>query len=88
MDKHQNFVGGKWVDAVDGATQPIINPATEETIAEVPRGSEKDVDRAVDAAARDRDPGHGARLACRGLDKKSHSLPGGGSAAGSAEAAR
>jgi len=51
MDKHQNFVGGKWVDAIDGATQPIINPATEETIAEVPRGSEKDVDRAVKAAA-------------------------------------
>jgi 1-pyrroline dehydrogenase len=51
MDKHQNFVGGKWVDAVDGATQPIINPATEETIAEVPRGSDKDVDRAVEAAA-------------------------------------
>ena len=51
MDKHQNFVGGKWVDAVEGATQPIINPATEETIAAVPRGSEKDADRAVNAAA-------------------------------------
>src|SRR3970282_42136 len=51
MDKHKNFVGGKWVDAVDGATQPIINPATEETVAEVPRGAERDVHRAVEAAA-------------------------------------
>src|SRR3989337_541656 len=37
--------------ACHGATQPIINPATEETIAAVPRGSEEDVDRAVKAAA-------------------------------------
>ena len=27
MDKHQNFVGGKWVDAVDGATQLTLTQA-------------------------------------------------------------
>ena len=49
--KYQNFVNGKWLDAVDGQAETIINPSTEEPIAEVPRGSEKDVDRAVEAAA-------------------------------------
>ena len=46
----QNLVGGKWVDAVDGGTAEIINPATGETIAEVPQGTQADVDRAVEAA--------------------------------------
>lgn len=49
--KYQNFVNGKWLDAVEGQAETIINPSTEEPIAEVPRGSEKDVDRAVEAAA-------------------------------------
>jgi 1-pyrroline dehydrogenase len=50
--QHKNFVGGEWVDAVDGGTAQIINPATGETIAEVPQGTQADVDRAVDAAKR------------------------------------
>ncbi len=51
MKKYRNFVNGEWVDAVDGETATIIDPSTEEPIGEVPRGSEKDVDRAVEAAA-------------------------------------
>jgi betaine-aldehyde dehydrogenase/aminobutyraldehyde dehydrogenase len=47
---YKNFVGGEWVDAVDGATMDVINPATGEKIAEVPRGTQADVDRAVEAA--------------------------------------
>src|SRR5437763_925325 len=47
---HKNFVGGEWVDAVDGATMDVINPATGEKIAEVPRGTDADVQRAVEAA--------------------------------------
>jgi 1-pyrroline dehydrogenase len=50
--RYQNFVGGDWVDAVEGETAEIINPATGETIAEVPQGSQGDVDRAVQAAKR------------------------------------
>jgi 1-pyrroline dehydrogenase len=50
--QYQNFVGGEWVDGVEGETQEVINPATGETIAHVPRGSEADVDRAVEAAKR------------------------------------
>jgi 1-pyrroline dehydrogenase len=48
--RQQNFVGGEWVDAVEGETMDVVNPATGETIAEVPRGSQADVDRAVAAA--------------------------------------
>ncbi len=50
VSKHQNFVGGEWVDATDGETMEVLNPATGETIAEVPRSSADDVDRAVQAA--------------------------------------
>src|SRR6187397_3139928 len=46
----QNFVGGKWVDAAEGRMAEIINPATGDTIAEVPNGTQADVDRAVGAA--------------------------------------
>jgi 1-pyrroline dehydrogenase len=48
--RRQNFVGGEWVDALAGDVQEVLNPATGEVIAEVPRGSEADVDRAVEAA--------------------------------------
>jgi 1-pyrroline dehydrogenase len=50
VQKHKNLVGGEWVDAADGGTEEIINPATGEAIAEVPKGTEADVDRAVEAA--------------------------------------
>src|SRR6266542_4472696 len=50
VSQHKNFVGGKWVDAVDGGTMEVLNPATGETIAEVPSGTQADVDRAVEAA--------------------------------------
>jgi 1-pyrroline dehydrogenase len=50
VSEHKNLVGGEWVDAVEGETAEILNPATGETIAEVPNGSEADVDRAVEAA--------------------------------------
>lgn len=48
--RYKNFVGGEWVDAVEGETAEIVNPANGEAIAEVPRGSVADVDRAVAAA--------------------------------------
>src|SRR5438105_2067702 len=52
VSSHKNLVGGEWVDAVEGETMEVLNPATGETIAEVPRSSAKDVDRAVEAAKR------------------------------------
>jgi acyl-CoA reductase-like NAD-dependent aldehyde dehydrogenase len=50
MSSYQNFVGGEWVDAAEGGTMEVLNPATGETIAQVPRGTQADVDRAVEAA--------------------------------------
>src|SRR5918994_5345645 len=50
--QHKNFVGGEWLDAVEGDTAEIINPSTGETIAAVPNGTQADVDRAVEAAKR------------------------------------
>ncbi len=52
MASGRMFVGGEWVDAGKGETEAIVNPATGEAIAEVARGSEADVDRAVEAARR------------------------------------
>src|SRR6266516_3050398 len=49
VQQFKNFVGGKWVEA-EGGTMEVINPATGETIAEVPRATAADVDRAVEAA--------------------------------------
>jgi 1-pyrroline dehydrogenase len=50
VSHHKNLVGGEWVDSLDGGTMEVLNPATGETIAEVPRSTAKDVDRAVEAA--------------------------------------
>src|SRR4051812_39136255 len=47
---YRMFIDGDWADAADGAMSPVINPATEEEFAQVPAGSEVDVDRAVGAA--------------------------------------
>jgi len=45
------FIDGEWLDSADGATTQVLNPATEQVIAEVPRGTSEDADRAVEAAA-------------------------------------
>jgi len=50
VKRREMFIGGQWVAGSGSEGQPIINPATGETIAEVPKGTEADVDRAVRAA--------------------------------------
>ena len=50
VKRREMFIGGEWVAGDGSEGQPIINPATGETIAEVPKGTEADVDRAVKAA--------------------------------------
>jgi 1-pyrroline dehydrogenase len=50
VSSYKNLVGGEWVDSASGETMEVLNPATGETIAEVPRGTADDVGRAVDAA--------------------------------------
>ncbi len=50
--KLQFYIDGRWVDPVEGRTGNVINPATEEVIAQVALGSAKDVDLAAQAARR------------------------------------
>jgi len=48
--KLQMVIGGESVDAADGQSFGIVNPANGETIATAPLGGKEDVDRAVAAA--------------------------------------
>src|SRR5580765_2097673 len=50
VTRNKIFVGGKWTDAAEGGTMEVLNPATGETIAEVPACTAADVDAAVEAA--------------------------------------
>ena len=52
------LINGNWVDAADGATRDLINPATERIIGAMPSGGVADVRMAIDAA-------HGALSAWR-----------------------
>ncbi len=45
------FIGGEWLPASDGATIDVVDPATEEHLADVASGSPDDGVRAVEAAA-------------------------------------
>jgi len=56
------FIGGTWQDAASGRRFAVENPATEETLTEVARSDERDVDAAVAAA----------RAHSRGLGRSSH----------------
>src|SRR5215216_3455841 len=46
----QNFIDGEWAAPAEGRTEPVLNPATGEQIAEAPLSTAEDVDRAVKAA--------------------------------------
>ena len=51
VERDQIFINGAWVAPSGDEVIEVINPATEETIATVPRGTADDVDRAAQAAA-------------------------------------
>ena len=51
MKPLKNFIAGEWVSAKGTKTLPVPNPATGETLAEVPLGTAEDVDAACQAAA-------------------------------------
>ncbi len=46
----RSFIGGRWVDAVDGHRRALVDPATGRPLAEVALASAADVDAAVAAA--------------------------------------
>jgi acyl-CoA reductase-like NAD-dependent aldehyde dehydrogenase len=53
----QNYVDGRWLDAIDGERFDVFNPATGEVIATAPHSKRADVDVAVGAARRCFDDG-------------------------------
>ncbi|RVO69937.1 aldehyde dehydrogenase family protein [Sinorhizobium medicae] len=52
MSQHnkQFYIDGAWVDPIEPALFPVINPANESVIGEISLGSRKDIDKAVAAA--------------------------------------
>lgn len=51
IQQDRSYVDGEWVGASDGEEMEVVNPATEEVIATVPKSTVADVDRAVSAAS-------------------------------------
>lgn len=49
LDK--GHVGGKWIDADSGETFEVVDPATGEVLAQVPRMGVAETRRAIEAAA-------------------------------------
>ena len=47
---NKQFINGRWIDAIDGERYELINPATEELIANISFCNGKDAFRAIDAA--------------------------------------
>ena len=50
MKRYRMYINGEFVESASGKFFPVVDPSTEEIIAEVPDASEKDVNRAVAAA--------------------------------------
>jgi len=50
VKRYRMFIGGEFTESHRGAHFQVVDPSTEEIIAEVPEADEKDVDRAVAAA--------------------------------------
>lgn len=50
VSRYRMFIGGEFCESHRGAYFPVVDPSTEEIIAEVPDADEKDVNRAVSAA--------------------------------------
>ncbi|RMD90617.1 MAG: aldehyde dehydrogenase family protein, partial [Calditrichaeota bacterium] len=46
----QMFIHGEWVNAQSGETYEVKNPANGEVVDTVPKGDEKDAERAVESA--------------------------------------
>lgn len=49
-DQKELLINNEWRPAASGATMDVVNPATEEVIAQVPSAGGEDLDAAVDAA--------------------------------------
>jgi betaine-aldehyde dehydrogenase len=59
---YRNYVGGEWVDAVNGATEGVVNPTDGSVLTRVPKGGRDDAKRAIDAAREAFDKGPWPRM--------------------------
>ncbi|MGA8203421.1 MAG: aldehyde dehydrogenase family protein, partial [Woeseiaceae bacterium] len=50
--KTRAYIDGEWVDADSGATRPVLNPATGETIVDIASCGTAETRRAIEAAGR------------------------------------
>ena len=50
MAEEQMWIAGEWCAASNGATSEVLNPASGEVIATVPKATTEDVDRCVAAS--------------------------------------
>jgi len=55
MVRYKMYIGNEWTDSAAGKWFPVINPATNERIAEVALGEAQDMDRAIEEANRAQD---------------------------------
>jgi len=62
LKPYEIFVNGEWVSAESKATFDVINPATTEVIAKVPKGGTEDARKAVDSAREAFDKGRWPRM--------------------------
>ncbi len=60
--QYQMYIDGRWVDAASGETYEVTDPASEETIARVPKGGVADAEAAVRAAREAFDNGPWPRM--------------------------
>jgi len=65
MSSTKMWIDNAWVDASDGGTREVINPADGTVIARVPEATAADVSRATAAARRAFDEGPWRRMAAR-----------------------
>ncbi len=49
-EKLELLIAGEWCQGSEGKTEALLNPATEETIAQVPHASAADLDRAINSS--------------------------------------
>jgi phenylacetaldehyde dehydrogenase len=59
---HTMLINGNWVTALSGQTFSTVNPATGETLCQIPEGQQGDIDLAVQAARRAFDQGAWRKL--------------------------
>lgn len=62
IQQYQMFVNGDWFPSESGLTYDVINPATIEVVAKVPKGDSKDAAKAVDSAREAFDKGRWPRM--------------------------